>query len=181
MDSITLLNLENTNKDDFLSILTNALLAKFKCTDTDDLPENYGYAKDWSLLSLIRDNKIDSYQLIFVNGDFWAGSGGMIRTYDDKKIYQAGFRSVSNATNLNRSIGMKSYLHIYNTKQQIELARKHNCKSIILSFNTYNEGLFKITKDYHIPKVFGRDSFKESDTAVEFYGVKQWLLTMSLE
>jgi hypothetical protein len=181
MDSIKLLNLENTNKDDFLSILTNELLAKFKCTDIDDLPENYGYAKEWSLLTLIRDNKIDSYQLIFVNGDFWAGSGGMIRTYDNKKIYQSGFRAFSNATNLNRAIGMKSYSHIYNTKQQIELATKHNCESIILSFNTYNERLFKITRDYHLPKVFGKDSFKGSDTAVEFYGVKQWLLTMSLK
>ena len=179
MDSIKLLNLENTNKDDFLSILTNELLAKFKCTDIDDLPENYGYAKEWSLLSLIRDNKIDSYQLIFVNGNFWVGSGGMIRTYDDKKIYQSGFRAFSNATV--NGLGSKSHSHEYNTKYQIERAKKAQCHEVILSFNLYNEKLFRITRDYHLPKIFDKNAWQASNEPNKFNGVSQWLLTMSLQ
>lgn len=177
MDNISLLNLEDTDKIKFLSILTNELNLKFN----NNIDVNYSNELPWSLLNLIQEDKIDCYQLIYVNNCLWSGSGGMIRFFNNKKVYQAGFRGFSNATLYNKSIGIKSYTHEFNTKYQIDRAKKTGCQEIILSFNLHNEKLFKITRDYHLPKVFGKDVWKASNEPIIFNEVPQWLLTMSLE
>lgn len=177
MDNISLLNLEDTDKIKFLSILTNELNLKFN----NNIDENYSNKLPWSLLNLIQEDKIDCYQLIYVNNFLWAGSGGMIRFFNNKKVYQAGFRGFSNAGLYNKSIGIKSYSHEYNTKYQINRAKKAECQEIILSFNLHNERLFKVARDYHLPKVFGRDVWKANNEPIIFNEVPQWLLTMSLE
>jgi hypothetical protein len=175
MDKIFLLNLEKTSKTTFLSILKDELNLKFN----NNIDDNYSDTKPWSLLNLIHDDKIDCYQLIYVNNIFWSGSGGMIRMYNDKQIYQAGLRAFSNAHV--KGLGIKSYSHEYSTKYQIERAKKAKCHEVVLSFNLHNERLFKITRDYHLPKIFGKEVWKAGNEPVIFNGVEQWLLTMSLE
>lgn len=176
MDKITLVNLENTEKNNFLSILKYELEKKFK--PNNDI--NYGEDVSWGLISLIKTSSIDSYQLIYVNDKIWVGSGGIIRQFKGKKIYQAGFRAFSLAGNYRTSIGSKSYSHEYNTVYQIKRAKKLGCEELILSFNEYNEKLYKITRDYHLPKIFGSNAFKDSVNMENFNEVPQWLLTMSL-
>jgi hypothetical protein len=177
MDKIFLLNLEKTSKLKFLSILKDELNFKFN----NNIDSNYSDTEAWSLLNLIQEDKIDCYQLIYVNNLLWVGSGGMIRMHNDKKIYQAGFRAFSNASMYNNAIGIKSYSHEYNTKYQISRAINAGCEDIVLSFNLHNEKLFRITRDYHLPKVFGEDVWKSSNEPIKFNGVEQWLLTMSLK
>jgi hypothetical protein len=175
MDRFFFLNLERVNKVRFLSILKDELKLKFN----DQIDDNYSAVHPWSLLNLIQADKIDCYQLIYVNNILWSGSGGIIRTNGDKKIYQAGFRAFSNAAV--KGLGVKSYSHEYNTKYQVDRAKKENCNEVVLSFNLNNEKLFRITRDYHLPKVFGKDVWKANDAPIIFNGVEQWLLTMSLE
>jgi hypothetical protein len=180
MDKITLINLENTDRQVFLEILKREL----KSVLGDDLPENYGDSVNWGLIKLVEDNMIDSYQLIYVDDIFWAGSGGMIRYVDGQMIYQAGFRGFSNSNTDMRlfksHIGCKSYVHKYNTKYQLERARMIGCHKMIMSFNEYNSRLFRITKDYHLPKVFRKEAFQVSEKMINFNGVPQWLITFEL-
>lgn len=180
MDKITLINLENTDYQVFLETLKREL----KSVLGDDLPENYGDKVDWGLIKLVEDNLIDSYQLIYVNDMFWAGSGGIIRYIDDQIIYQAGFRTFSNSNmdmRLFKShIGCKSYGHKYNTKYQMERARMLGCHKMIISFNEHNTRLFKITRDYHLPKAFKDRPFKASEEMIVFNNVPQWLITFEL-
>lgn len=180
MDNIRLLNFKD-NVDSFYHILRLELLKVFNVTDVQSLPENYGIAKEWSLLRMIIDNKLDSYQMIYVNDEFWSGSGGIIRDYNNALVYQAGFRAFADAKSLYAGIGCKSYSHEYNTKLQIERAKELGCESLVLSFNTENERLFEITHKYHLKKVFGKDVFIASQEPAMFNGVPQWLLTMYLK
>lgn len=181
MDKITLINLENTDRQVFLETLKREL----KSVLGDDLPENYGDKVDWGLIKLVEDNVIDSYQLIYVDDIFWGGSGGIIRHIDNQMIYQAGFRGFSNSNTDMRlfksHIGCKSYVHKYNTKYQLERARSLNCHKMLLSFNEYNSRLFRITRDYHLPKVFKDREFHVSEKMVDFNNVPQWLITFELQ
>ena len=177
MDRIFLLNLEKIDKTKFLSILKDEIELTFK----GKVEENYTDKREWSLIPLIEKNKIDSYQLIYINDQFWSGSGGMIREWRDKKIYQAGFRGFSNMSSFKRGLGSQSYTHKYNTTYQVKRAKESGCDEIILSFNLHNEKLFRVTRDYHLPKVFGKDVWQDGIEPVEFNGVLQWLLMMSLK
>jgi hypothetical protein len=182
MDKITLINLENTDRQVFLEILKREL----KSVLGNDLPENYGNEVDWGLIKLLEDEKIDSYQLIYVNDIFWAASGGMIRYIDNQMIYQAGFRTFSNSNMdmrlFNKShIGCKSYGHKINTKYQLERAKTLGCNKMIISFNEHNSRLFRITRDYHLPKAFKDRPFKSSEEMINFNGVPQWLITFELQ
>jgi len=180
MNDVRLLTLSKENKDSFLSILEKELCDTFE-VDLEYLPENYGRKHDWSLINSILNDKLDSYQLIYVDDKIWAGSGGMIRDYHDCMIYQAGFRMFSKTRTVHTGLGSKSYIHQYNTKYQIERAKILGCSSVILSFNEYNKQLFDITTKYHLPKIFGKDAFTPTDEPVIFNGTKQWLLTMLLK
>ena len=146
----------------------------------EDIPENYGTEHPWSLLSLIRDDAIDTYQLIYVNDKFWTATGGMIREFGGNKVYQAVFRGFSNAENRHKGLGVVSYTHLYSTKYQIERAKELGCHSVIISFNDYNYKLFDITQKYMLPKTLPEHKFIASDEPIMFNGVEQWLLTLRL-
>lgn len=181
MDNIFLLNMEKVYKNSFIEIVREKLEMKFG----NDIEINYSDQVDWGLLRMLQDNKLDSYQLIYVNYKFWSGSGGIIREFNGKKIYQAGFRgfyiSTHNSEPLNRGLGHRSLTHEYNTRYQILRAKKNRCQEIIMSFNEHNEKLFKITRDYHLPKVFGSGVWKTNNELQLFNGVPQWLISMTLK
>ncbi len=172
-----MISLTPENKSEFTLKLRTALADKFGT----DLPDNYGYEHPWSLLSMIRDNTIDSYQLLYVNGKFWTGTGGIVREFNGDKVYQAVFRGFSNANDRHKGLGIKSYTHMCNTKSQIERAKELNCNSVVISFNDYNYKLFKITHQYMLPKSLPEYKFIASATMVMFNEVEQWMLTLPLD
>jgi len=177
METVRMIVLTTENKSEFIEKLKQALHEKFG----DELPENYGTLHPWSLISLIESDTIDSYQLLYINDKFWMASGGMIREFNGEKVYQAGFRAFKSASNNSKGLSFKTFIHDNNTKFQIERAKQQGCKSVILSFNDYNERLFRLTYQYILPKVFPKDTFVPSDTLIPFNGVPQWILTMKLE
>jgi hypothetical protein len=176
MDDIFLLTLSNDNKDHFLDELISALHECFG----DDIPENYGDLHNWSLLNLIKNNKIDTYQLLYMNDKVWTGTGGMIREFNGERVYQAAFRGFSCANTSNKGLGVKTPTFVYCLNHQIQRATLNKCTSIVLSFNDYNKRLFEITKKYTLPKTFKPGIWQASDKPIMFNGVEQWLLTMKL-
>lgn len=174
-ENINIVTLSEDNKSDFLVLLKTALESKF-----ETIPENYGYEKPWSLMSLITSNEIDTYQLLYVNDKIWAGSGGIVRYLDDEKVYQAGFRGFSNTTKHHPGLRPKFYIHKYNTLIQIERAKLNGCSKVILSFNEHNYQLFKLTDSVILPQSGLKDLFKPSSTTVLLNGVPQWLLTYNI-
>jgi hypothetical protein len=177
METVRMLALTTENKSEFIDTLRAELFNKFG----KDIPENYSDTHKWSLISLIESDTIDSYQMLYVNDKFWMASGGMVREFNGEKVYQAGFRAFKSASNLPKGLYFPTFVHDNNTKFQIERAKQHGCKSVIISFNDYNERLFKLTYQTILPKVFPKDTFVPSDTLIEFNGVPQWILTMKLE
>lgn len=175
-ESVTTYKLEDNEVSMFLPHLENHLYEKFGAK----LPENYGRDKPWSLLNLIENNEINSYILIYVNDILWGGTGGMIREHHGEKIYQAGFRVFTNTRKVHTSLGSKTYIHDFGTKHHIEKAKTLGCKKVILSFNDYNYNVYKLTKNYHLPKSFKEEIWQSNNEMIEFNGVKQWLLTMYL-
>jgi hypothetical protein len=181
MDKINVLVLSADNKSKFTKKLIKGLTEYFN-TDIDNLPENYGYKHPWSLLSLLRDDKLDIYTLVYVNGKLWGGSGGIVRCVDNKKIYQGGFRWFSNAENLVKGLGcMKAYTHTHTMTEQFKRAREQKCNQYILSFNDYNQRLYEISRKYHLKKAFPDTVFVPSNGLVMFNGVLQQLLTVELQ
>lgn len=176
MDKVEMITLTKENKSEFVEKLKLALTEKFG----NELPENYGTTHPWSLLNLINDDMLDTYQLLYVNDKFWTATGGIIREFEDNKVYQAVFRGFSYADHRHKGLGVKSYTHAYNTKFQIERARELNCHSVIISFNDYNYKLFELNQRYLLPKAFPNHTFVASTEPITFNGVKQWLLTMKL-
>jgi hypothetical protein len=176
MDKVEMLALTKENKSEFVEKLKQALTEKFG----DELPENYSTLHPWSLLNLINNDMVDTYQLLYVNNKFWTATGGIIREFDGNKVYQAVFRGFSVADNRHKGLGVKSYTHMYNTSYQIQRAKELNCHSVIISFNDYNYKLFEINQRYLLPRAFPNHTFVASNEPILFNGVKQWLLTMKL-
>jgi hypothetical protein len=180
MDNIDVLVLSSNNKAEFTEKLIAGLTEYFEA-DVDTLPDNYGYKHPWSLLSLLRDDKLDIYALVYVNSRIWGGSGGIVRYIDNEKIYQGGFRWFSNAENLVQGLGcMKAYIHTHTMTEQFKRAREQGCAKYILSFNDYNQRLFEISRKYHLRKAFPGVEFKPSPGPVMFNGVLQQLLIVDL-
>jgi hypothetical protein len=175
-DNIYLLTLSKKNRNDFLDKLTSALHERFG----DNIPENYGDSHNWSLLKLIKRNRIDTYQLLYINDKIWTGTGGIIRRLNSKKVYQAAFRGFSCAGLTNKGLGIKTPTFIYCLDHQIERAKFNKCDSIILSFNEENKRLFEVTKNYTLPKTFKPGEWKASEKPILFNDTKQWMLTMKL-
>lgn len=174
--NIETIRLTKDNRFDFLNILEKELNEVFK----EEIPENYGRKYPWSLISLIENNLIDSYQLIYVDKKFWGGSGGRIINWDNKKVYQAGCRGFAKTRSIQIGLGASSLMHVYNTTHQIERAKINRCSSVILSFNDHNKKLFEITYKYHLPKIFGKNTFIALPEKTMLNGVEQWILIMSL-
>ena len=175
-NNITILSLHECNKNFFIDNLKSALHTIFG----DEIPENYGEDKPWSLLSLLKKNEIDTYQLMYLNDLIWTGAGGIIREFKQKKVYQAMFRGFSCAGQINNGLGIKTPTFVYCLNHQIERAKINNCESVILSFNEYNERLYKMTKNYTLPKTFLSGIWQSFSEPIEFNGVKQWLLVMNI-
>lgn len=173
---IEILSLNDCDKDFFLDKLKSALYAKF----SDNLPENYGEDKPWSLMSLIKQDKIDTYQLLYFNDTIWTGSGGIVREFNNKKVYQAMFRGFSCAAQINHGLGMRTPTFEHCLNIQIDRAKINNCDSVILSFNDYNQRLYKMTKDYTLPKTFPAGVWESFSEPIMFNDVEQWLLIMKL-
>lgn len=176
MENVSLLTLTRENKESFIETLSEALILKFGNT----IPVNYGESVEWGLIKLIKDDVIDTYQLLFLNDKFWTGTGGIVRDYNGEKVYQAAFRGFSCAGMQNTGLGVKTPTFDYCLSHQIDRARVNQCSKIILSFNTHNKRLYNITKNYTLPKTFDMGIWQESDSPVIFNGVEQWLLTMNL-
>lgn len=171
---VTTQSLGAENKSDFIQLLVSALEHKFD----REIPENYGDAQPWSLINLIQHDRLDHYQLIYLDGLISCGSGGIVRSHDNKKIYQAAFRGFSCQDSRHVGLGLTSYLHTINTKHQIERAKYLECDSVVLSFNEYNVRLFEVTKKHILPKALPQYKFTFNDQPILFNGVLQWLLTL---
>ena len=181
MDSVNALTLSSENKIEFVDKLIQGLVEFFE-TDVDSLPDNYGYKHPWSLLSLIKDDKLDTYTLVYVNDRVWGGSGGMVRYIDNKKIYQGGLRWFSNAKNHTKGLGfIRGYTLLYTMPQQFDRAKDLQCDEYILSFNEYNKKFFEVGHKYHLKKAFPNLVFTPSNGMVMFNGVMQYTLTLDLK
>lgn len=150
----------------------------------DTIHDNYGREKYWGLLALLEEKKIDSYTMLYVNDLFRGGSGGRVRDWRGRKVYQGGFRGFSTqVTNnlLKDKLGSTRYMYTHNLTYQISRAKMNDCSSIVLTFNDYNERLYRVIRDYHLPKVFGKDSFITYSEPQKFNGIDQWILEMYLK
>jgi hypothetical protein len=181
MDKIEVKTLSEANKSDFINELVVNLTGYFDA-DVNNLPTNYGNKLPWSLISLIASGEIDTYQMLYVNDQFWGASGGMVREFNGKKIYQGGFRWFSNAEKITQGLGcMKAYSHTHKIGHQFDRAKLNGCSELILSFNDYNYRLFEISRRYHLRKAFPDRSFIPSATTIMFNGTPQWLLTTKID
>lgn len=187
-DKIEVITLESLNKTYFLKKLRYELYSKFEVQQDEDLPENFSNSKEWSLLKMIEEHFLDTYQLVYVNDKFWGSSGGIVRHLaNNQKVYQAGFRTLSRShENGYRGLGTKPYISALCVKFQIERAKNLNCDKVILSFNEHNKRLFNLVSRYHHKRSFlGVDQlmkdFIPSSEPVLFNGVFQWLLEMNLK
>lgn len=172
--------------EEFLFLLRIELYKKFNVDCDSNLPENYSDAKDWSLISMIKNSTLDTYQILYVNDKFWGSSGGIVRMHNGEKVYQAGFRTISQSHDITyQGLGTKPFMNAYCTRYQIERAKQLNCKKVILSFNSQNQKLFELVHKFHNTRSFMgvkelMKDFRASEKPVIFNGVPQWLLTMDL-
>lgn len=186
MDNVKMISLADIDKSEFINLLRQELYKKFNATADDMLPENYSNTTDWSLIKMIENSTLDTYQLLFVDNEFWGSSGGMIREFNGEKIYQAGFRAVSKSHDITyKGLGTKPYMNAFCTRYQIDRAKETGCRKVILSFNEHNTKLFELVHKFHNTRPFMgvkelMKDFKPSETPVLFNGVPQWLLTMEL-
>jgi hypothetical protein len=180
MDKIDMLSLTEENKYFFSDTLKKELCERFETT-VEDLPELYGYAKPWSLLSLVDKGEIDTYQLLYVNDKIWTGSGGIIRYYGGEMLYQSGLRAFSVQQHRHTGLGVNAYMHQYSSTYQIERAKMHGCTSVVWSFDPHNYKLYKINRNYLIPKAFPNYKFTYCDEPVEFNNCLQHLIILNLE
>jgi GNAT superfamily N-acetyltransferase len=176
MDQVEILTLTTENKSEFVDKLKQALIQRFG----EEIPENYGSEHPWSLLNLVQNDTLDMYQLLFKNGKFLSGSGGMIRELDGEKVYQACFRLFSHHEYRHHGLGGMPLSHTIMTKNQIERAKTLQCDSVVLSFNDYNYKFFQLNLRYFLRKGLPEYKFVASTSPVMFNGVEQWLLTLKL-
>lgn len=180
MDKIDMLSLTEENKYFFSEQLKNELCSRFGTT-VEELPELYGYAKPWSLLSVIESNSIDTYQLLYVNDKIWTGSGGIVQEFRGEKIYQSGYRAFSVQEHRHTGLGVNAYMHRYSSTYQIARAKILGCTSVIWSFDPHNYRLFQVNHKYLIPKAFPNLKFTVYEEPVEFNYVPQHLIILNLE
>lgn len=175
MDNIKLVHYLDSDRETFIRIVESALRDVWG----ENLHENYSRDNHWGLLTLLDHGKLDSYTLLYVNDVLLGGSGGRIRNWQNNTVYQAGFRGFSRGL-LKNSLGATHYMYSHNLAYQISRAKENKCNSIVLSFNSYNERLYRVVKDYHLPKVYGKNAWKDYEKPLIFNGVEQWILQMFL-
>lgn len=180
MNNIKLLNINNENLD----FLIENLLHSFKVATLNDLPENYGNKKPWSLLSMIENNQLDCYNVVICNNKFWSGSGGKLLE-SDSSIYHAGLRMFTNPDNNLVGLTRPAYTMLYALPYQIERAKKLKCKKVILTFNKDKTRLFEMMKKYMFDKKrkkIGDEilNFKPLQCMVNINNTMQWVLELEL-
>lgn len=186
-DRIEVITLNQQNKKGFITKLRTELYSKFDVKCDEDLHENYSNDKSWSLLKMINENRIDTYQLVYINDKFWGASGGVVREYEaGLKTYQAGFRTFTQAQTIHTGLGMKPYITALCVRHHIERAKATDCDKVVLSFNEHNKRLFDLVCKYHHKRaLLGVNelmkNFIPSSQPVLFNGVMQWLLEMNLK
>lgn len=172
--------LSDLNKEVFLKDLENSLCDQFNISDKNDLPENYGFSKEWGLLNLIKSGKIDTYQLLYINKKAVSGAGGAVRLHQNQLIYQGLFRGFSLIITKNKALCSDSVTIKNMLPYQIERAKQNGCKKLIISYDKHNYRLFTVHK-YFLKKNMPNLIFTESKTPQLFNGVEQWLITYMLE
>ena len=176
---IRLEKLTSENRYEFAKTLEEILTYKFNC-HVDDLPKNYSRNWEWGLLNLIENGRLTDYCLLYLNDKIWAGSGGRVRNFNGKKIYQVAFRAFSCATDQYKALGMKSLFHKYMTLEQIANAKKYDCQQVIMSYNENSKRLFEITHKYILPRALPDLVWHASTEPVIFNTVPQWLIIHDL-
>lgn len=167
--------LSESNRNEFIALVEQSLTKLFNC-DKDQLPENYSQSWRWGLLNLLTTDIMSDYYLLLQNGQVWAGAGGIVRFFNEEKIYQAGFRGFSCAKFMHSGLGMKSLLHHWITREQISYARSLNCTALIISFNEHNRRLFEITHKYIMPRSLPEIKWEVAKNLTDFNRVPQWLM-----
>lgn len=128
----------------FLIDVEQGLTNKFKCIK-ENLPDNYGYRKNWGLLSKLRDREFLSYSLLYVNGELWSGSGvaEVCLPEEDRSVQQVGWRMFLNSKV--QSLYVPPYTITEVLLQQVRTARSLGSE-VVMTFNTYNLHLFLVMK-----------------------------------
>jgi hypothetical protein len=185
MTDIRVVSLLDTPVDEFLAELRPHLYRKFNATSDAELHENYSASTPWSLLQMIESGNIDTYQMVYIDGEFWGSSGGRLLTKDN--IYQAGFRAISMTHEIQYSgLGTLPYMNAICTKHQIERARLLEANQVWLSFNQHNTKLFELFNKYHTKRKFmGVDElmkdFVPQEKPIMFNNTLQWVTIMDLK
>ena len=61
---IEIITLDYRNKQEYIKRLVEELCTRFNCP-VEELPDNYGYKYEWSLLSLIKNELLDTYNILY--------------------------------------------------------------------------------------------------------------------
>lgn len=175
-----MIKMYHSNYDNINDLLRAELLKSFSVSRIEDLPENYGNSKNWSLLNIIND--LDSYTLLYVDNNFWSGSGGRILSDNS---YQACVRMFTNLSNLSEGLSRPAHTMNYSLPYQIDRARLAGCSRVIMTFNEHRYELFKAMshniiseKRNNILKIV--KEFKASPHTEIINGVNQWILELKL-
>ena len=166
--------------DQNLEKLHKALLKSFSVSRLEDLPENYGNSKNWSLLNIL--DLLDSYTLLYVDDNFWSGSGGRIL---EDNSYQACVRMFTNFNNLSEGLTRPAHTMNYTLPYQIERAKLAGCPRVVLTFNEYRFELFKAMSRYIISEKRNKVSsmvkeFKPLSEPEIINNVNQWVTELKL-
>lgn len=173
---VTVYSLTQNNKAEFFTELEKQLCVKFKCT-IDTLPINYGYDKNCGLLHYIDKNDIANYSLLYIDGKFWAGCGGKLRTLNEQLVYQGCWRYFSNTRKVDAGLGSRNFVFKQIADNQLIHAKELGCSFYIISYNLDNYRMYKIHFNNQLPKVYGKNhGFYTLENPVAFNGVDQWLL-----
>lgn len=175
-----MIEMYHLGNENFKNLLNKELLKSFSVTKIEDLPENYGNSKDWSLLNML--GKLDSYTLLYVDNNFWSGSGGRILKDNS---YQACVRMFTNFNNLSEGLTRPPHTMNYSLPYQIERAKLAGCFRIIMTFNEYRYELFKAMTRYVISEKRNKvlnvvQKFKPLESTEIINGVNQWVLELKL-
>lgn len=167
-------NNENINR------LCEELLKSFSVSNIEDLPENYGNSKSWSLLSML--DILDSYTLLYIDNIFWSGSGG--RVLEDNS-YQACVRMFTNFNNLSEGLSRPAHTMNYSLPYQINRARLKGCSRVIMTFNEHRYELFNAMSRYIISDKRNKvleivKEFRPLSKTEIVNGISQWVLELKL-
>lgn len=179
MKKYSILSLRDIDKVLFIQKLEKELTYKFQST-IQNLPINYGYNDKQGLLYYINNDLLDSYFILYVDNKFKSASGGIIRQYNNEKVYQGQWRFF-NTPDIYSGLCKHSYSIDILTNLQIKRARELFCSKFIISYNLHNKRLHDIHYKYQFAKTLNDDhGFFSSGIPQMFNNVPQYLLIKNL-